>query len=156
MELIIFCVVIVAIFLYVMIRGAWEEKQQKMRYRNYLKTSYGSFSEKEYTSEELDRIARFYQHMHAKNIVDDITWNDLNMDGIFAMMNYTQSSAGEEYLYAMLRQPRLSDEDDSLSRMEAHINYMISHEDDRLDTMMLLKELGKTGKYSVFDYMDYL
>lgn len=156
MELIIFCVIIVAIFLYVMIRGAWDEKQQKMRYRNYLRASYGSFSEKEYTSEELNRIARFYQHKHIENVVDDITWNDLNMDGIFAMMNYAQSSAGEEYLYAMLRQPRLSNEDGSLSRMEAHINYMMSHEDERLDTMMLLKELGKTGKYSVFDYMDYL
>ena len=156
MELIIFCVIIVAIFLYVMIRGAWDEKQQKMRYRNYLRASYGSFSEKEYTSEELDRIARFYQRKHAENIVDDITWNDLNMDGIFAMMNYAQSSAGEEYLYAMLRQPRLSNEDGSLSRMETHINYMMSHEDDRLDTMMLLNELGKTGKYSIFDYMDYL
>lgn len=156
MQLVIFFAIVIAIFLYVMIRGAWDEKQQKLRYRNYLRESYGSFSETEYTSEELDRIARLYQHKHAANVVDDITWNDLDMDGIFAMMNYTQSSAGEEYLYAMLRQPKLSDCDEDSDKMERQINYMMSHEEDRLDTMLLLKELGRTGKYSIFDYMDYL
>lgn len=156
MELVVFLAIVIVIFLYVMIRGAWDEKQQKMRYRSYLRKSYGSFAEEEYTSEELDRIARLYQQKHAENVVDDITWNDLDLDGIFAMMNYTQSSAGEEYLYAMLRQPKLSDADGSLSEMEKQISYMMNHEDDRLDTMLLLKELGRTGKYSIYEYMDYL
>ena len=40
-----------------------------------------------------------------ENSIDDITWNDLGMDDIFRMMNNTNSSAGQEYLYRMLRQP---------------------------------------------------
>lgn len=156
MELIIFFVIIIVIFLYVMIRGAWDEKQRKVRYRNYLRKSYGSFSETAYTTEDFDRISRFYRQKQAADIVDDITWDDLDMNGIFAMMNYTQSSAGEEYLYAMLRSPKLSDCEGSLPKMEKQIKYMMIHEEDRLDTMMLLKELGRTGKYSIFDYMDYL
>lgn len=35
--------------------------------------------------------------------VDDITWNDLNMDDVFRLLDATQSIAGSEVLYAMLR-----------------------------------------------------
>ena len=37
--------------------------------------------------------------------IDDITWNDLEMDDVFMCMNHTYSSLGEEYLYKMLRKP---------------------------------------------------
>lgn len=40
--------------------------------------------------------------------------------------------------------------------MSAQIEYMMEHEKERLDTMMSLKELGYTGKYSLSDYLDYL
>lgn len=156
MEAIILLAAIMIVFLYVMIRGAHDEKQRKRKYREYLRTAYGSFSDRSYAPEELARIERFYLHQQKENVVDDITWSDLNMDGIFAKMNFTQSSSGEEYLYSMLRQPRLSDKDGRLANMEKHIGYMMEHEPERLDTMMLLHELGKTGKFSLFDYMDYL
>ncbi len=156
MELVIFLVVVFAVFLYVMIRGAIEEKHKKKKYRNYLKEAYGHFAEERYTPEELERISCYYLHQKNQESVDDITWNDLNMDNIFALMNYTQSSSGEEYLYAMLRQPKLHDKEKRLAAMERHISYMMTHEDKRLDTMMVLSDLGRTGKHSLFDYMEYL
>ena len=154
MELVIFLVVVFAVFLYVMIRGAIEEKHKKKKYRNYLKEAYGHFAEERYTPEELERISCYYLHQKNQESVDDITWNDLNMDNIFALMNYTQSSSGEEYLYAMLRQPKLHDKEKRLAAMERHISYMMTHEDKRLDTMMVLSDLGRTGKHSLFDYME--
>ncbi|MDE7478215.1 MAG: hypothetical protein K2M91_09750, partial [Lachnospiraceae bacterium] len=145
------------------IRGAVEEKNRKKKYRRQLKELYGSFPDRTYSAGELDRISRYYWHMreqdyhpNKKHDIDEITWNDLAMDTIFARMNFTQSSSGEEYLYAMLRQPVTEDRDNRQAKMEAHINYMMAHEEERLDTMMSLKELGYTGKYSLFDYLDYL
>ena len=69
-------------------------------------------------------------------------------------MNFTQSSAGEETLYAMLRCPALSDDDGAKRTMEKHIEYMAYKTDKRLDALMLLHELGKSGKYALADYLD--
>lgn len=170
MEIAILFIILFVVFLYVMIRGAAEEKSQKKKYRRQLKELYGSFPDRTYSAEELDKISRYYWHMqensfqetghhekhNIRNDIDEITWNDLSMDNIFARMNFTQSASGEEYLYAMLRRPVTDDRDGAQERMETHISYMMSNEEERLDTMMSLKELGHTGKYALSDYLDYL
>lgn len=160
MELIVLLIILTAVFLYVMIRGAVDEKRQKKKYRSQLKALYGHFPDRTYSAEELDKIARYYWHMREKETggtdIDEITWNDLGMDSIFARMNFTQSSSGEEFLYAMLRRPVLDDRDGTQAHMTTQIDYMMEHEKERLDTMMSLKELGHTGKYALSDYLDYL
>lgn len=160
MEVAVLFIILFAVFLYVMIRGAAEEKSRMKKYRQKLGELYGSFPDRTYSAEELDRISRYYWHMREKggagNDIDEITWNDLSMDNLFARMNFTQSSSGEEYLYAMLRRPVTDDRDGMQEKMEAHIRYMMENEEKRLDTMMSLKKLGHTGKYSLSDYLDYL
>ncbi|WP_434284108.1 hypothetical protein [Clostridium botulinum] len=37
--------------------------------------------------------------------IDDITWNDLDMNEVFIRINNTQFSVGEEFLYNTLREP---------------------------------------------------
>lgn len=37
--------------------------------------------------------------------VDDITWNDLDMNSVFAKINYTVTTPGEECLYSWLKNP---------------------------------------------------
>ncbi len=158
MGLIVFLIIIFAVFIYVMIRGAFDEKKRREKYRLNLKNSYGTFQTYKHTAQELDKVARMYERNKANsNIVDDITWDDLNMDGIFEMIDFAQSSSGEEYLYYMLRHPRLSDDNNYFDDLEKHINYMAENEDKRLDTMMILRGLGKSsGKYSLYDYMDFI
>lgn len=164
MEIIIVLLIIYAVVLFVMIRGAYDEKKRKQRYRNKLKDLYGNFPETENNTEPLARIESGFRHRiencrcsgngQAVGMIDDITWNDLNMDSIFARMNFTQSSAGEETLYAMLRCPALSDDDGAKRAMEKHIEYMAHKTDKRLDALMLLHGLGKSGKYALADYLD--
>ncbi len=156
MEVLVLCVIIYAVFLYVMIRGAIYEKHKKQQYREKMRNLYGSFQERTYSPEELSKIARYFIRFHGDNVIDDITWNDLSMDDVFAKINFTQSSSGEEYLYAMLRQPLLTDKESKHAKMDKHIQYMMKNEEQRLDTLMLFHEMGKTGKFSLFDYMDHL
>jgi hypothetical protein len=141
-----------------MIRGAIDEKRRIKAYRLELKESYGKFQTYRHSFEELTRISKMYER-HKGNLsyaVDDITWNDLNMDGIFDMLDYAQSLSGEEYLYSMLREPRLLDSDGHFENLEKYVEFMMDNEEKRLDTMMILKELGKPGKYSLYDYMDFI
>lgn len=53
---------------------------------------------------ELESIEAFYLSTggSSEGGIDDITWNDLDMDGVFDRINTCQSSVGEEYLYALL------------------------------------------------------
>lgn len=164
MEIIIVLLIIYAVFLYVMIRGAHEEKKRKQKYRAYLKALYGAFPETGQEAGALARIESGFRHAmacqdakkKAAGMIDDITWNDLDMNGIFARMNFTQSSAGEETLYRMLRCPACSDDTHAKRELGRHISYMETDEKVRLDALMLLDEMGKSGTYALADYLDHI
>ena len=69
-------------------------------------------------------------------------------------MNYTYSSAGEEYLYYLLRNPQL--EETYLVHMEEVIRYFDTHMEEREELQFIFSKLGKIGKFSIYDYLDYL
>ena len=68
--------------------------------------NWGQIPNREYEYDEFQSIANYFKKTKGKEFtIDDITWNDLDMDSIFMSINNTQSSIGEEYLYKMLRTP---------------------------------------------------
>ena len=81
--------------------------------RRKIEREWGNVPDREYISGELENIARYYQNKlkrqeEKSHVIDDITWNDLDMDRVFCMLNRTYSSVGQEYLYYMLRTPEMS------------------------------------------------
>lgn len=156
MEYIIFAGVVVAIIVLIMMKGLWEEQKKRKNFILWLRHHYGELPQRgEYKDEEMKKIARYYQaHDHKGFHIDDITWNDLNMDEVFKRMNYTYSAAGEEYLYYLLRTPM--QEDAEAERIEKHIDYFMQNEEDRIAYQIFFAGIGKTGKYSIYDYLDYL
>ena len=156
MELVVFCGLMIAVFLYVMIRGSVEAKQAKVRYRKYLKESYTErFREEDVSEEELELIKKRFLYMSQDDvIIDDITWNDLDMDRVFGLMNRTQSAIGAEALYDMLRRPKQSVAD--FAGFEKNVEYLMEQEDERVNLQMALSNLRRNGRYSLYDYIDYL
>ena len=56
------------------------------------KDNWGKFQENEYTSEELENISSYYKLIREDSFfVDDITWNDLDMDRLYGMMDISRS-----------------------------------------------------------------
>ena len=147
----------IVVFLVIVIFGVGviQEKRELKRYILFLAGKYGQKQEhNEYPSGRFEKIPMFYMHNMPKHFVDDITWNDLNMDEVYKSMNYTESSVGEEYLYYMLR--NMDCDLDRLNKQEQLITYFMENEDARLYLQMLYHTIGKTGKYSIFDYLDYV
>ncbi len=134
--------------------GMLQEKREMKRYAMYLSKQYGQKREYEYLSGRFEKIPMFYEHNKPEHFVDDITWNDLNMDEIFKSMNFTESNVGEEYLYYMLRNMKCDLKD--LEKKENFITYFMENEEARLYLQMLYHNVGKIGKYSIFDYLDYI
>ena len=86
-----------------------------------------------------------------KSDIDDITWNDLEMDQIFMLLNHTRTSAGEEYLYHLLRSPLYQEEE--LDKREQLIEEITKQEDKRYDLEMALCDIGKTDQISVYEFL---
>lgn len=74
------------------------------------------------------------------NTIDDITWNDLNMNDVFKKINNTQSTAGEEVLYNILRSSIHNEE--ILNKRERLISYFIKNPEDRFNIQYILSKLG--------------
>lgn len=154
MEYIIFAAVMLLIILLFMLKGFWDYRKEQKDFIAKLHSDYGRLPQKDYPLERLESISHYFEKHKEGFYIDDITWNDLNMDEIFRQMDYTMSAAGEEFLYYMLRTPVYTKEE--LDRTEELITYFKEHEKERIDCQVLLSKLGRTGKFSIYDYLDYL
>lgn len=154
MEYLVFLVLVIAFLLFVFIKGAMDAGKEKKKFIKSLYEDYGKLPKKEYVPGKLETVSNFFKRHIGEGQLDDITWNDLNLDEVYKRVNYTYSSAGEEYLYYTLRSPRM--DAGELSHREEQIQYLMEHSDERVQLQTALAELGYTGKYSIYDYLDQL
>ena len=120
-----------------------------------LKEQWGTPPELEYTAEKFESLKTYYQSIKDDHLdVDDITWNDIDMDDVFMLMNNTQSSIGEEYLYALLRKPSFSKEE--LEERNRLMNFFTDKVDKRIIIQKKLYTIGKLTRISVYDYISRL
>ena len=99
MEYLIFAVAALLIIVCLMGKGYLDYKQDQKIFIKKLYENYGVLPEKEYKPEQYATISHYFERHKDGFYVDDITWNDLDMDEIFIKMNAAYSGAGEEYLY---------------------------------------------------------
>ena len=155
MEYIVFVGAMLLFILVIMIMGYLDSRKARKIFIRKLHENYGDAIEREYKPDELEQHISMYYKKHVEDHqIDDITWNDLNMDEIYRKMNYSHSSAGEEYLYYRLRTPIQSVEE--LKRFEEHIQYFMNNEDTRVKLQVQFAELGRMSKYSLYEYIDFL
>lgn len=83
--------------------------------------------------------------------VDDTTWDDLDMDRLFARLDSCQTSLGEEYLYLLLR--RFSD-DGETARREELMDCLDRSPELRLKLQMLLHRVGKSHYNGLSGFLD--
>lgn len=84
------------------------------------------------------------------HIIDNITWNDLDMDRIFMRINNTCSGPGEESLYSLLREPIF---DLSVLKERGRlIDFFSGNPGQREKLQYLLLKLGKAEDINVSDY----
>lgn len=154
MEYLVFFIFVVLFLLFIFIKGALDARKEKKKFIRSLYENYGQLPKKEYAPGKLEQISNFFRRHPQDGQLDDITWNDLNLDEVFKKVNYTYTSAGEEYLYYTLRTSSLDGEE--LARREEQIQYFSEHPDERVELQVILAELGYSGKYSIYDYIDNL
>jgi len=151
---IIFGAFVLLLIAVIVLKGLYDERQKWKRFKIKLEKEYGSRSIEDYDSKRLDTISRYYEKHPKEYQIDDITWNDLSLDEVFMLLNKTLSSAGEEYLYYKLRTPEFSL--DALKHFDDVCEYFRSNPAKRIGLQLTLARLGKTGKFSIYDYLEHL
>ena len=154
MEHLIFVAALVGLVLIIFLDGMHQERKELRYYRQKLRDLPGKLPDKEYKVERFIRIPGYYEKHPEEFQIDDITWNDLGMDDIFVRMNYAISSTGEEYLYYLLRTPQFDTE--KLEHFDEITEYFRKDTEARVQYQWLMRKLGTTNKYSLYDYLDYL
>lgn len=126
-------------------------KSAKERLHNRLIKSYGKKANKKISVDELEQISHFYKNSRAKYYIDDITWNDLDMDRVYKAINNTNSSIGQEYLYKMLREP-INDEA-RLKEIDNLADSFDGDEDGRIKCQKIFAFIGYAKHMAVSDYV---
>lgn len=146
----IIAAVIFALFVY---NSILYRKRTLEKLREKIRNNWGTPPTREYEYIELQKIANLFQKKkEGRFYIDDITWNDLDMDSIFMLLNNTYSSAGEEYLYAMLRIPEFRE--DILLQREALIEYFEKNEDEVFRLQEVFAKLGRTKSISLSEFIE--
>lgn len=151
----LFVIALAVIFcLAVIVREICSARAAKKKFIASLYDNYGNIPDREYSLERFDRMDSYYKRHREEGQIDDITWNDLNMDDVFKRINTTLSASGEEYLYYKLR--TISDSEEEIAHFERVTEYFSGNADERVRVQYLMSRLGHTGKYSIYDYLENL
>lgn len=126
-----------------------ENNKRKKKFLEKIKKSWGAVPTREYSWDELEQISAYHKAQPKNSfVIDEITWNDLDMDRIFMLMNQTVSSAGEDYLYAMLHRPEFSEE--RLKERERLFCFFEKEEKTRIRCQQILTTLRKPRGFSLY------
>ncbi len=129
---------------------AWNNHKWKKTQRNRIRRIFGKVPEREYSPDDLERISHYFRRKEDGSFcIDDITWNDLDMDRIFMQINQTVSSPGEDVLYDMLRRPVFDKK--TLEEREKEILFFDTNEQERTELQLILASVGKTRIGSLAD-----
>ena len=156
----IFWMIIAFLIIIMVVNNYRNERMQKNERIEYLKEEYGKVIEPN-KSERLDHniLNVYYRYISERNkgkefYIDDITWNDLNLDSVYEVLNRTYTSAGEEILYANLRTLHLTSCDsDSLYKRSEMYN---QNENVRIKVLDCLDKQGKISGISSFEIINRL
>lgn len=150
-----YLVIVALVLVFLVGKGIYDKKQYKLRVRRMLTEGFGTVSEEEYSEEKMKALRCYYDAVRREDYdIDDITWNDLELDELFMVMNRTVSAMGEEYLYALLRKPQLDPAE--MEERERLISFFMDNAEKRVDLQEALYQIGKQRKYSVFESMNYI
>lgn len=154
-------IAVVVILVLIGIKMVCDEKARRKRMREFLINSWGKSADRNYSEEQWNAIVSYYKVLEKKaeesqkhEFVDDITWNDLDMDEVYQVWNHTRTSIGEEYLYAALRRPIASDTE--MEERERVITYLLENTQERMYLQEALAEIGKLERMSVYDHLELI
>ncbi|MDO5521654.1 MAG: hypothetical protein Q4G58_14265 [bacterium] len=148
-----FVYLFIGLLLLLLVKSFFDQKKHNETIRANIRETWGKTPTEEYSEKKMEFLKAYYfAEKEADTDLDDITWNDLNLDEIYKLLNHTSTSIGEEYLYAMLR--KLSFDKDVLQERGKLAEYFSTHEKEREDLQFAMRQFGKLKDISIYEYIN--
>ena len=116
--------------------------------RKRLAAQFGTAPDPHYFHGHMAYIRAYFDYRREQDrdgfLLDETTWNDLDMDALFQRINPALSTSGEQYLYYMLRSPAVDQE--TYDQRRSLIRLMEEKPDLRLNLQVELAKLGCTRR----------
>lgn len=121
----------------------YEHRKRQIKIKNFIKKNYGKKpSRREYDFKKIGMYWKEFSELVKENEkIDDVTWNDLEMDQIFNRIDNCSSFAGEQILYSTLH--CLPNNEAYSKNIEKKIEYFITKTKERESIQLVLSNLGK-------------
>lgn len=133
-------------------KGIYDNYNNARKLRARVIREYGSKADRKLDEGRAQSISYYCRNRDRSRCpVDDITWNDLDMDSIYYLLNNCKSAIGDEYLYYLLRNPS-----DSLSDLKERgrvIGVLAGNKELRTELGFLLAAIGGIKNISVYEYI---
>ena len=146
---------VAAIAIYIVITMVSRVKRNAA-YRQQIRSSWGKIPQHKIKQSDFESIACYYRNKgkidkHAF-CIDDITWDDLDMNRVFERINSTSSVVGEEYLYNLLRE--LKFDSSELVKRQQLIELFQKNTDKREQLQLHFAKMGKQPYLNIFEYLN--
>ncbi|NLK42955.1 MAG: DNA mismatch repair protein MutS [Tissierellia bacterium] len=120
-------------------------------YRAKIKELWGKDHKEKRDFKNIKKLFEFQRGIEGDRFyIDDITWEDLNMDSVFSKIDHTKSLPGMQYLYYILRNPIFNK--DILEKRNKAINELLNNKDMSQEIQFPLYLLGKDEGKDIFNY----
>lgn len=80
-------IIVLVVLILIGVKAYVDQRNYKKRLRTRLLREWGRPSEDEYGIEKLQTVAEYFRAHENDQSIDDITWNDLDMDTVYQQMN---------------------------------------------------------------------
>ena len=134
----------------------YSDRKNRALFLEKLRQDWGRPPGRSYTAEQIERLSAYGRYRSAQEpfAIDRITWEDLDMDKIFARMDHTVSAPGREYLLYLLRTPML--EEGRLWERDRLIRLFAQDEEMRLSLQLILAQASGSGEHPIGEGLQML
>ena len=129
----------------------------KLKVRKYLKNSFGKDGDYSFSKNDREKYLKegfliLTKYFNKNKIVDDITWNDLDMIKVFDKIDKSNSTIGAQGLYYKLR--TLDNTDEELNYFQNLVGFFRKNEDIRSNVQEEFNMLGRAHNLSVLKTLE--
>lgn len=141
---------LVIILLFIVPAVKLYERIKLLKELGELKSNWGKTNNRKRDMNEISRVFNMMRKCEgSSHSLSNQTWNDLNMDDIYKLLDRTITNPGEHALYNILRTPKY--EDSTLEERNKIINFLQRDEKFRDDLQLILLGLGRVRNSSTAD-----
>lgn len=147
--------VVLAIFALDFIINSIRKYQRSKKNIKKINRIWGKVPKKKYIDSDFVILSDFLKHkmktIDFTHVIDDITWNDINMKKIFMRINTTLSTLGENVLYFMLKTPVFNKE--ILNKRDEYIKFFSKDKEKRVKLQNIIINIGEERSTNVINYI---